>query len=624
MICRIVFFFENQEIFNLVGFQELPTIAKGGVRFDWAAICYTNMLYMALLFLPLHYKEKPAFQKFLKTFFIIINAFAIIANLADAVYFKFIGRRTTASVFTEFKNDNIAGIVGVEIIDQWYLTLIGIGLIYALYYFYKTPRLVAFRSLKKYYTVSIIQLMIFSVIFICGVRGWYVFSQRPINNREAKEYVKRPLESAIVLNTPFSICRTIGKKPYVNPGYYTSEEELNKIFTPVHHFAITKKNDTTNVVVLILESFGNEYSARLNPYLQGEGYMPFLDSLMNEGLTFEHTFANGRKSVDAQASILTSIPMFIETFITSHAAMNKLSGLASKLKRDGYTTAYFHGAENGSLGIEAFVKSCGFEEYYGRSEYNNDDDFDNYWGIWDEEFLLYSGQNLSKIKEPFIASIFTLSSHHPFQIPERYKDRFPEEKLPIHKTIRYTDMALKKFFEYASQQSWFNHTLFVLTGDHTNQVDNEYYLTDKGRFEVPIFFYHPTDERIKGNKAGIAQQIDIMPTVLNYLGYSEPYFAFGVDLLSTSPGKNFAVNYVNDVYQYFKGNLLLQFDGKQSIALYDFKHDPMLKKNLLHKRYPIKQREMEKELKAIIQQYMERMNSNRLTAESEKEYTPRL
>ncbi|KAA6304262.1 Lipoteichoic acid synthase 1, partial [termite gut metagenome] len=172
----------------------------------------------------------------------------------------------------------------------------------------------------------------------------------------------------------------------------------------------------------------------------------------------------------------------------------------------------------------------------------------------------YFAQTLSTFEQPFVSGIFTLSSHHPFLVPERYKGKFPEGKNPIHKCIGYTDYALMRFFETVSRESWFKNTLFVITADHTNQSALEEYRTGSGLFAVPILFYQP-DSGLKGLiDTSIAQQIDIMPTVLGYLGYDKPYVSFGCDLFNTPSEKTFAVNYLNGTYQYFKGNYLLQFN----------------------------------------------------------------
>lgn len=306
--------------------------------------------------------------------------------------------------------------------------------------------------------------------------------------------------------------------------------------------------------------------------------------------------------------------MFVEPFFLTASSINTISGVADKLGSEGYDTSFFHGAANGSMGFLAFSKATGFDRYYGREDYSNDADFDGRWAIWDEEFLQYYASMLSGFEQPFMSALFTASSHHPFKVPARYEGVFDEGTIPIHKCVGYTDNALRRFFESVEDEPWFDSTLFVITADHTSLTAYPEEANSLSVFNIPIIFYQHGSELV-GRSEVIAQQIDIMPTVLNYLGYDKSHLSFGKDLLSTSVEDSYAVNYYNGIYQYFKGDFLLQFDGEQTIALYDFKHDKGLKNNLLGK-IDFLHTPMENELKAIIQQYMCRMEGDRLTPNS--------
>ena len=208
-----------------------------------------------------------------------------------------------------------------------------------------------------------------------------------------------------------------------------------------------------------------------------------------------------------------------------------------------------------------------------------------------------------------MTAVFTVSSHTPYIIPDKYKDVFPEEGIIMHKCIRYTDMAIGKFFKKAALQPWFKNTIFVLTSDHTNLSDHAQYQTDIGGFCSPIVIFDPSGEVEPGMRDGIAQQIDILPTILGILGYEKPFLSFGCDLMTTPMEETYAVNYLNGIYQYVKYGYVLQFDGKKTKAVYSLK-DLLMKHNLKGK---IKeQAQMEKEVKAIIQQYMYRMINDKL------------
>ena len=614
-VCRLAYGIENWSVLggNFTS-GNMGEVLKGGLMFDTSAIMYTNSLYMVLMLLPLHVKECRGWQKMAKCVFVVVNALAICINLADSVYFKYTGRRTTATIFSEFGNEgNLGSVIGVEFLNHWYLVLLALGLIVALAKLYAMPSSVLkIKSMFKYYVVQLLALLLFLPMCIGGMRGGLTKAVRPITISNANQYVDRPEDAALVLNTPFSLIRTIGKNVFVIPNYMEATR-LDEVYSPVRQsVADSVAAKKKNVVVMIVESFGSEYIGALNDY---EGYTPFLDSLISKSLIWEHSFGNGRKSIDGMPSVLSSIPMFVEPFFLTPASVNNVGGLARELVKDGYYSAFFHGAENGSMGFQAFSRATGFEDYFGRTEYNQDNrfqgdaDFDGMWAIWDEPFLQYMALTMNEFREPFVSAVFTASSHHPYKIPEAYKEIYPEEGLVMHKCVRYTDHALKRFFETASKQPWFKNTLFVLTADHTNLSEVPEYQTSLGGFRVPIVFFDPSGEMPTGQREGIAQQIDIMPTVLGYLGYTQPYVAFGFDLFHTPAEDTWAVNYLNGIYQYVKGDYLIQFDGVALKAVYRFKEDKLLEHNLMDK---VDVSDLVEELKAIIQSYMQRMNTNAL------------
>ncbi len=642
-LCRLVFLAENWSMFSGdITWSSFCGILKGGWFFDTSAILYTNALYALMMLLPLHFKEARGYQVAAKWVFVVCNAVGVIANLADSVYFKYTTRRTTVTVFSEFKNEsNLGSIFLKEIFSHWYLVLAGIALIAMLYWLYRMPkgkipdevmRPYRIKFMAKYYAVHIVCIAVFVPLCIAGMRGGFTKAVRPITISNANQYVKHPNEAAIVLNTPFSIIRTVGKHTFKDPKYF-SQAELDRLYSPLHNAnegGSTSKACVAkpkNVVVLIVESFGREYIGSLNKELDGgryKGYTPCVDKLVGQSLTFDNTFCNGRKSIDGMPSILSSIPMFVEPFFVTPASMNDVSGLAGELSKAGYQTAFFHGAENGSMGFQAFANSTSFQRYYGRTEYNKDkrfhgdDDFDGTWAIWDEPFLQYFALQMSGMKQPFMTAVFTASSHHPFVVPEKYKNVYKDDgPNTLHKCIRYTDMAIGKFFETASKQPWFKNTVFVLTSDHTNGLDHPEFGTDLGVFSSPIIIYSPSGDIPAQRRHCIAQQIDIMPSVLGFLGYNKPYVAFGQDLFHTADRDTWAVNYLNGIYQYVKGDYLLQSDGSNAKALYDYKADRLLKHNFLSAKRNVADT-MQRDLKAVIQSYMQRMENNNLVYKPKK------
>ena len=622
---RIIYLAENWSYFAQgLTFSHLLELMRGGLLFDTSAIMVTHIPYIVLMLLPLHLKETMAWQQLCRWLFLVVNGLALAVNLCDAVYFQYTMRRTTTTVFSEFSNEhNLGGIFLTETWHHLYLVLAFAVLMWLAYKLYRTAYVgrTTYRW-WQYDTAMVLSLAVCAPFVVGGLRGGFSTAVRPITISNANQYAERPVEAALVLNTPFSLYRTIGKAVFVVPAYYADRSAMEAVYSPVHVPADTVPMTKKNVVVLIVESFGREYIGALNTTLeQGRytGYTPFVDSLIARSITFRYSYCNGRKSIDGMPSILSSIPMFVEPFFLTPASMNHVSGMASLLAGKGYQTAFFHGAQRGSMGFQAFARSTGFQDYYGREDYEADkrfggsNDFDGTWAIWDEPFLQYYAAKMSDMQQPFMTAVFTASSHNPFVVPEQYRDVYPEEGIVMHKCIRYTDMALRKFFQTASRQPWYQNTIFVLTSDHTNMSDHDEYQTALGGFCSPIVIFEPgRTDRQPEMQDKIAQQIDILPTVMGLLHYDRPYFAFGIDVLQTPADETWAVNYLNGIYQYVKHGHVLQFDGQQSRGLFAL-DDSLMQHNLVD-RQPVQQ-QMERELKAIIQQYMERMTQDRLQPE---------
>lgn len=615
-LSRIFFYWVNVDLYPNVAFSHLCEMLVGGIRFDMTTALYLNSLYLLLVLLPLpaNIRNHRKYVATAKWAFWIPNIVGFIVNCMDIVYVRFTNRRTTCTIFSEFQNDdNVASIIAQSMLQYWYVTLFGIAII-ALFIICTRKKWhidVPHRKWAYYLLESV--LMIVSVYFVViGIRGGFGKYTRPITISNALQYTNTPQETAILLNTPFSLMKSLENTTYVHPHYFT-DEQAEDIFSPIHTDEIEENGrlGQTNVVILILESFSKEYIGFYNRHIDGyTGYTPFLDSLLTHSVTYTHSFASGRKSIDAMPSVLSSIPMLIEPYIVTPYSTNAVSSVAACLREEGYTTAFFHGAPNGSMGFQAYARSAGFEAYYGMDEYDGIEAFDGTWAIWDEEFLQYYARSMNGMQQPFMTAVFTASSHHPFRVPKRYEGVFPMGNLPIHQCVGYTDHALRKFFKYAEQQDWYDNTLFVLTADHTNQVSLPAYATAKGLYEIPIAFYDPRWNRGEIRENAAVSQTDIMPSILAYLGYTKPFFAFGENILTIEKKHPWAVCYNYPVYQLLSDSLLIQFDGQKVRAVYNYQTDPTLVHNIATEHEISRE---EQYLRAYIQQYIYRLITNQLT-----------
>ena len=619
-LCRIGFFVFNYKMFPGVSFPQFITIMKGGLTFDISAIVYVNMLLILLHIIPFEIRYKDIYQSVLKYIFFITNGIAIAMNGMDFVYYRFIDKRATADVFKTFEHENnMVKLFFRFLVDYWPATLFTLLMWVLMVYLYNKVNVKRPAPSNKivYYSINIIMIPLVIALVIGAARGGYKHSTRPITISNAARYVENPRDVAIVLNTPFSFFRTFDKKALVKYNFF-SEEKLKELYN-VHYTPSDQKpfrND--NVVIIILESFAREYIGSLNPTLEGgkyEGYTPFIDSLIKVSLTFDVSIANGKKSIDAMPSILASVPSLETPYTISHYANNEINGLPELLGRKGYYSAFFHGAPNGSMGFDSFSRIAGFNDYFGLNEYPDKSDFDGIWGVWDEPFFKFFAGKLDSFRQPFMAAIFSVSSHHPFEVPKKYEGKFKKGPAPILQVVGYTDFALRELFDKLSKSPWFNNTLFVITADHTNESVHKEFQNDFGSYSIPIIFYKPGSD-LQGYKMRIAQQIDIMPTVLSYLNFDEDYIAFGNNLLDDSYD-SFAFNTNGSDYHLYMDDHILQTIDNKPVGMFNYKKDIFLQKSLIGKEPEI-QLKMEDKLKAIIQTYNSRLIDNNMVVRKVK------
>ena len=479
LLCRIVFYCYNYALIGPLGWQEVLTLAGGGLKFDTVSVLYANLLFTVLSLLPFHFRERNWYRRILFWYYAVINSLLIVAvNLADCVYFRYTQKRFTADEIFFADNSNSAQLVLKFAAENWYLLLVGAVLIWLLVWGYGrkiTPRS-PLREGWVYYSVNTGLLVIAILLGIAGMRGGVTRMTRPITLSNATLYASTSEKANLILSNPFCILRTIGSGGSVKYTRYFSPEKLDEYFTPTHRPDSSAVNlEGRNVMVFILESMSAEHSAYLKPELYGNGtqpgYTPFLDSLMRQSLCFGQMYANGTRSIQAMPAVLGSIPSFKQPFVLMPQSLGKSRQLPQILRDKGYRTAFFCGSERGSMGFGAYARSAGIDRLLSREDYeaaHGTEDFDGYWGIWDEPFLQFTGEELSKMQEPFFATLFTLSSHHPFVVPEQYADKLPAGTTKIHKPVAYEDLAFRNFYRRFKNEEWFRRTIFVFVADHVS------------------------------------------------------------------------------------------------------------------------------------------------------------
>lgn len=572
-ISRLLFIIFNHDLFCNIPWQKYPIYILKGLKYDIATVCMINLPLIFLGTLPFPFTAKKCYQYLLMIIYAIVNTIALVANLADIFYYPFTLKRITWSIFGYLGTQaNMSSLGGEFLITYWYaFVLLGLLIFCLIYIFRYSISKFKQTDLKFNYPIAIsVWLMSILVGYIGSIFNLNPFG-KALKISDAVYDVEQIQDAGIVLNSAFTLLSSRNETYESSLKVHAQTQQVtNGKFRP------------DNVVIIILESFTKEASGKLNTKLENgkyKGYTPFLDSLMNESLYFTNAYANGRKSIDALPAILSSISASQTPFILANSSGKKVESLASCLKKKGYETYFFHGSHNATMGFADFCKSADVDRYFGLNEYPAGKDFDGTWGIFDEPYLNYMAQKLDEGKKPFLSTVFTLSSHNPYVVPEKYQNKFSKGTHGIHETIQYTDFALRQFFKTASTKSWYNNTLFVITADHSITAWHKEYATSANAFAIPLIFYAP-GKNLKGKREERVQQIDIFPTVLSYLNYEDKFMSAGHNLLDPKNPK-YSVNIINQCYQIIKGDyLLLSPDGKNCKALYQIEEDPYQKHNI--------------------------------------------
>lgn len=528
LLCLVFYLFARAEflIWNWPQYKskEFADIAWAfflGLRFDISAICMSLIPVILWSFWP--WSERGhrlwgtvAYWLWAPVFFLFM-----MMNLGDSEFINFVGRRFSYDVL--FVVSEMDSKIGAILGSYWHLALVNFTVMGLVLWFgwkilHRPPRrvyLMAGKSQIPYYAVAVFVVLSLTVI---GVRGG--LQKKPLNIVGAHVFAA-PLLNNLVLNSTFTFVKSYGAQSIAKEVYFSDRKEmlsyLNGAVSGPSLLEGKRPKTPQNVVVIILESFSLEYMGEING---GNGFTPFLDSLVSKSLFFKNGFANGRRSIEGVAAVTAGIPALMnEPFISSHFSSNYFIGLGTALTAQNYSTAFFHGGNNGTMYFDSFATSAGFVKYYGASEYPEAKDNDGTWGIFDEPFLQFMKTEMDGMKKPFFTTVFTLSSHNPYRIPDQYKGKFPKGPHEILESVAYADFALQRFFEEAAKTPWYKDTLFVITADHTGityRPENE---NELARFRVPVLFFHPNYEWPKQiDRDQVVQHIDIQPSIMDFLG----------------------------------------------------------------------------------------------------------
>ena len=526
-LLRVGFYLYHLDIYKNFSQLEILTGFLYGLRFDLAAILLLNIPVILLALIPSKNTRLLFLERFL---FVFLNSVAFVLSLVDYELFLFVGKRFSFDLFKI--TDDIWDQLPQLILNFWYFPVL--GAVFGIIFFLLDKRFFTSKEVTLPLSLRLFSVVVLLTLSFVGIRGG--LQHKSINVQSAFLQGKNEL-GHLVLNSPYHFLRTLKNKSQVKLKYFANDDEaIRTILQRQELFPHPWRANNKNIIIIVLESFSLEYMEK--------GYTPFLAQLKSNSHFFSHHLANGRRSIEALPSLLCGLPSLLdEPLSKSIFQSNKFSCMPKILKGSGYTNYFFHGGSRGTMGFESYTLSNGFDRYFSRDDYDNSSDYDGTWGIYDAPYLRFAADQISKMPQPFMAGIFTLSSHQPYSVPVSQKGKFPKGSLEIHESIGYADNALKLFFEKIKNEAWFKNTVFFITSDHTSKLETVKFQNMIGRYRVPFLIYSPGESSV-GVADKVTQHSDIPRMVLNSVGIA------GNELPATSLGyldsnAGFAINYAD-------------------------------------------------------------------------------
>lgn len=274
---------------------------------------------------------------------------------------------------------------------------------------------------------------------------------------------------------------------------------------------------TPNLVVILLES----WSADLIESLGGEaGITPNFKELEKEGLLFTNFYASANRSQQAMGSLYGGLPGIPITTITNHPEKyHALPSLSVDLKNEGYFSSFYFGGQLNYGNILSYLIHNKIDKIVEGKDLPKTM-LRGKLGVHDGILLPYFAAELDHHPEPFFSTVFTLSSHAPYDFPMEHHIQWPTIEKAHVNSAYYADSALGNFFEIARTKKWFDNTLFIIVADHSKSTYRNHPLESFEYHRIPLLLLGPVlKDAYKGQQANILSgNTDLPATLLHQLG----------------------------------------------------------------------------------------------------------
>lgn len=288
-----------------------------------------------------------------------------------------------------------------------------------------------------------------------------------------------------------------------------------------------------NVVLIILESFSADLLGCMGAK---QSAAPFLDSLSAQSLLFTNIYSSGFRTDQGLPSLLSGFPATPVFSIISYPEKSvSLPSLVREFKQKGYQSSFYYGGTGNFRNMKAYCYHLGFEKYTDQSGFSADLPSGK-WGIHDEYVFLRQAKELGYMQQPFFSVVMSLSNHEPYDVPMQPHFPVTDDVSRFRNSAFYTDASLRKYFQFASRQKWFDSTLFVFVADHGHHYPEKRPMSGPEAHHLPLLFYGKVlNPECYGHQLAITgNHHDLPATLLHLLDMDATEFSWSKDLLNAN------------------------------------------------------------------------------------------
>lgn len=599
-VLKIIFYYYNYQLVftgieGKASLSENMRLLKWSLFYDLLIITFINGILLLLLQAGRFISNRIS-AWFIVPLFFSLNSFAFLLNVVDVLYFRFRFQRSNADLLYVIDHP-FSQLLHFNMFIILVFTAVIAILLYLVWKLHKN----LYNSFLHGSRHGLI-----SILVITGLIAAFIFKNRftrvmlpayPLIEIKSNTL---PLVQNSFHTFVYSVFRggqELKQKNYFPAAECDSITPIRKLITPA-----TVPGHKKNIVLFIMESVPFDFFDSKSTY---KVEMPFFDSILQKSIFFDNAFCYAHESNKGITAILTGVPTLTDIPLYHSQYVNMpFTAIGKALKKESYHSFFCIGDEYDNFGFAKCMNWLGIDNYYSKEDIPGYRNLPSHsMGLQDEYVLPFFLQKINREQQPFFAIHYNISTHYPYDIPERFSETLPETYTAPMKSMRYYDYSLQQFFKAAENKTWFKETVFIFCSDHwLVPDDNRVNFNAISGYRIPIIIYNPSvsEKKTYSNPVG---QFDVMGTVLALAGYKDSIITYGNSLPDSS--NRFVISKANaHLYHIIDSAYILGFNISNDKAefLYQYKIDRDLKHNLLNENSAATQiSSLTREIKAFLQ-----------------------